>query len=249
MKGFQPTLCTIGGFVVGTTALYILLDGNAAQPVRKQMMRGAGVETDYGEAYDELSERSSDAPVSGIAGPITTTGGPGVQAGGEQHQISRRTNLFSSGNDDAGFRLKLYWRNGYYWQESSQESFWCMSCGKGLCEENQVMRLSNCKTKSKDDARFELIRYKRWGQYRVVDTNLCLQKIGRSRRIALKPCQRNKSAQLFQARGEDEKFDLRPMRASGRCLTNHHHPKAGEEIYAESCRKAHRTKTGYWTKY
>ena len=49
--------------------------------------------------------------------------------------ISRRTNLFSSG----GFRLKLFWREGYYWQESTKETFWCMSCGN--CKENDVMKL------------------------------------------------------------------------------------------------------------
>ena len=51
------------------------------------------------------------------------------------NSISRRTNLFSSG----GFRLKLFWREGYYWQESTKETFWCMSCGN--CKENDVMKL------------------------------------------------------------------------------------------------------------
>jgi len=51
------------------------------------------------------------------------------------NSISRRTNLFSSG----GFRLKLFWREGYYWQESYTETFWCAGCGD--CKENDVMKL------------------------------------------------------------------------------------------------------------
>ena len=51
------------------------------------------------------------------------------------NSISRRTNLFSSG----GFRLKLFWKEGYYWQEDYKESFWCMGCGN--CKENDVMKL------------------------------------------------------------------------------------------------------------
>lgn len=81
-------------------------------------------------------------------------------------------------------------------------------------------------------------------------TDLCLQKIGRSVKIALKPCNKRNVLQQFQGyRGAGKEFDIRPARFSNRCLTNHHHPKAGEVIYAETCLKAHRTKTGYWTAY
>ncbi len=47
----------------------------------------------------------------------------------------------------------------------------------------------------------------------------------------------------------DEKFDLRPIGSKNRCLSNHHHPKGGETIYAETCYKAHRVDTGYWVAY
>ena len=26
------------------------------------------------------------------------------------------------------FKLRLYWEDGYYWQESYDETFWCMAC-------------------------------------------------------------------------------------------------------------------------
>ena len=87
---------------------------------------------------------------------------------------------------------------------------------------------SNCKTKTEADAKFQVVSEKRGNRYEVVGTNLCLQKLGRSRKIALKQCKRNMSLQQFQRSRSDDKFDLRPIRARGRCLTNHHHPKAGE---------------------
>ena len=107
----------------------------------------------------------------------------------------------------------------------------------------------NCKTKSDVDAKFKLTRLKKGDQFRVAGTNLCLQKIGRSKRIVLKSCQSNNALQLFRGFQSGRKFDLRPVSSAGRCLTNHHHPKASEVVFAQTCSKAHRTKTGYWVAY
>lgn len=38
-----------------------------------------------------------------------------------------------------GFRLRLYWEEGYDWQESGGEKFWCMECD-GSCEDGDKMR-------------------------------------------------------------------------------------------------------------
>ncbi len=40
-----------------------------------------------------------------------------------------------------GFRLRLYWEEGYNWQDSSGEKFWCMECD-GNCEDGDKMRKS-----------------------------------------------------------------------------------------------------------
>lgn len=112
------------------------------------------------------------------------------------------------------------------------------------------MKLTNCKTKTDADAVFERIHQKRGDQYRVVGTNLCLQKLGRrGTNIALKPCKKNNAWQHFTGFRGAESFDIRVRKQKGRCLTNHHHPKEDEVVYAESCFKAHKTKTGYWSEY
>jgi len=156
-------------------------------------------------------------------------------------------------SNQVGFRLKLYWEDGYYWQERTEEKWWCMSCRDG-CEKDHRIELRNCKSKNDLDATFVAISHGNAGyQLQVANTNLCLQMMSNQRAIKLKCCKskgsRNMSVQLFANFSQNEKFDLRPVRNTTKCLSNHHHPKGSETIYAEKCRKAHRTTTGYWVAY
>ena len=154
-----------------------------------------------------------------------------------------------------GFRLKMYWEDGYYWQERTDERWWCMSCQEdGKCESGSKMELRNCKKKSDLDATFIATSHGTLGhQFRITNTNLCLTKMGRGRAIKLKKCwnprRKHFPLQLFKGFKQDEKFDLRPSGYLDRCLSNHHHPKAKEIVYAETCVKAHRPDTGYWVTY
>jgi hypothetical protein len=165
MKGQDTTtLCAVGGLVVGSAVLS--LSSNA---VIKQMLRGTvrvrdgGVSIIGGDrVLPPTTSVSSDKEVAtsidadeksieeefeilyewrGEESPNNTTLETGQPVMYSErilkeldNSISRRTNLFSS-----GFRLKLFWREGYYWQERSLETFWCMGCGD--CKENDVMKL------------------------------------------------------------------------------------------------------------
>ena len=156
---------------------------------------------------------------------------------------------------EVGVRLKLYWQTGYYWQENTEETWWCMSCPDGFCKLNDKLELRNCKRKSSDDALFIVQSHGSAGhQYRVTGTNLCMMRMFSRRAIKLKTCATKKSRkfplQLFtDFKADGNKFDLRPIKYTSRCLSNHHHPKAGEQIFAETCQKARKTKTGYWVAY
>ena len=143
MKKYQSNLCTIGGFVVGSAALCALLQSIPERTSRHQgVVRGSsgptklsrdvttGPQVDY-DMYEWVRE---DSTLISLA--------DNTQHHVEPPQLSRRTNLFSSGNDEVGFRMKLYWKTGYFWQESTRETFWCMSCGSnGSCKEGQMMYL------------------------------------------------------------------------------------------------------------
>ena len=75
--------------------------------------------------------------------------------------------------------------------------------------------------------------------------------MGSRRAIKLKPC-REKSAQLFADFKLNKRFELGPVDVYDgieRCVSQHHHPRQDEQIYAEKCGKAHRRDTGYWMAY
>ena len=153
-------------------------------------------------------------------------------------------------SNEVGFRLKLYWETGYFWQEKVTEKFWCMSCPSEECKRNDKMELRDCKKKSDQDAQFVATSTGKGHQFRVANSNLCLQKNSRGRAIKLKPCNAKNKLQHFEGfKSDGEKFDLRPSSSTKRCLSQHHHPKSGEIIYAETCHKAHRVDTGYWVAY
>jgi len=153
-------------------------------------------------------------------------------------------------SNEVGFRLKLYWETGYYWQESTTEKFWCMSCPGGECKRNDQIELGDCKEKSNEDAQFVATSSGKGHQFRVTNTNLCLQKSARSVTVTLEPCNTKNKFQTFVGfKSDGMRFDLRPSTSTKRCLSQHHHPKNGETIYAETCFKAHNVDTGYWVAY
>mmetsp|Transcript_15146 Transcript_15146/g.23470 ORF Transcript_15146/g.23470 Transcript_15146/m.23470 type:complete len:356 (-) Transcript_15146:1976-3043(-) len=154
-------------------------------------------------------------------------------------------------NKETGFRLKMYWETGYYWQEITTEKFWCMACPSGEeCNRNDKMELRNCNNKSNEDAQFVATPVRKGHQFRIANTNLCLQKSRRGSAIRLKPCNaKNKWQHFVGLKSDGKRFNLKPSTSSKRCLSQHHHPKKGEIIYAETCYKAHRVDTGYWVKY
>ena len=65
--------------------------------------------------------------------------------------ISTTTNNNNDNNDvnndmqHLPFKLRLYWEDGYYWQESYDETFWCMAClPYGHCYDQSSMFITWC---------------------------------------------------------------------------------------------------------
>jgi len=103
-------------------------------------------------------------------------------------------------------------------------------------------------------------------QIQVVDTNrdpainngtsLCLER-KRTRNIALTPCDASVERQRFTGfNATGQGMEIYPegiFSKNGvsyeRCLTQHHHPRQGERVYAEKCRKARNSKTNKWSSY
>lgn len=93
-------------------------------------------------------------------------------------------------------------------------------------------------------------------QIQVINSNLCLERVG-AREIELRQCNASVERQRFLGFSPGgQGMELQPegtFRRRGveyeRCVSQHHHPKQGERIYAEHCRKTRRTETSMWSTY
>jgi hypothetical protein len=94
-------------------------------------------------------------------------------------------------------------------------------------------------------------------QLQVHKTNLCLHLVN-TRRILLKQCDPSLKQQRFLGfRSGGQAMELVPLTTKGtvngiqpkRCLTQHHEPRLGEQIYAEECSKARHSDTSFWTTF
>jgi len=164
------------------------------------------------------------------------------------------------------FRLRLHWQNGYYWQEESVEREWCLECvrcnplttsefGEGCvdeekdvfdCREGDELWLQRCHDSGGGNAEFQVLRgADGLDQFKVRGENLCLERV-KSRLIVLRRCQSGLEVQKWSGFSMDQPFAWHPASSLDLCVSQHHHPKATEIIYAEDCRLAHYYDTGLW---
>jgi hypothetical protein len=206
--------------------------------------------------------------------------------------ITRRSPTQTSSTSSDAFHLRLYWEQGYFWQEKTYETWWCMACAscnpnifkehcdlEDYCQENMMLAIMNCapnqrkpKAKkggqgSKESAKlatFTILKNGSSGLFggggdriQVFNSNLCLQRMG-ARDIVLKRCDSSEKDQLFDGlRSDNQVMELIPFPGklmidgveTERCLAQHHHPRAGERIYAENCAKARNADHHWWVKY
>ncbi|KAL7531757.1 hypothetical protein ACHAWF_003898 [Thalassiosira exigua] len=140
------------------------------------------------------------------------------------------------------FRLRLYWQRGYYWQESSREMWWCMRC-RNNCRSGDSVDVDWCggsKTQ-RFVSQGETLRP-------AVDPSLCLTSTGyqtNDRPLRVYRCDGG-SDQRFEGLQDKGRFEIRHR---GRCISQQHHPKEGERVYPEECRKTRDHDTTYWIKY
>ncbi|CAJ1935187.1 unnamed protein product [Cylindrotheca closterium] len=171
------------------------------------------------------------------------------------------------------FQLRLHWEDGYYWQESREEMFYCMECadcdeyttGDGRdgdcrsrgsssarCREGHLVWIEWC---NRRDYQFEIIQhYNSGSQVRVHGTDLCFSTVY-NRYLELRVCNQTDALQLWSPIADTKKFELRPFdqrnltRDDARCLSQQHHPKSEELVGLHSCAEARQDETVYWAEY
>jgi hypothetical protein len=160
--------------------------------------------------------------------------------------------------------MKMYWRQGFFWQEETVERKWCLECvtcsplttdtcgaksNGNQCKHGDQLWMKECEDKG-DNAVFEIAKRdnQRGDLFQVRNTNLCIARKD-ARFIVLDTCNRNDPSQRFlgfQPNGTP--FTWEPLVDEGldRAISQHHHPKEGEVIYSEDYYLAHYWDTGFW---
>lgn len=144
------------------------------------------------------------------------------------------------------FKLKLYWEEGYYWQEETFERKWCMRCRGGLCHLDEKIYIEECDSMGVQWFDFVYINSVEV-LIQLHGTNKCLQRENKD--IFVKSCDENVELQQWMAkRGDfDEyRFEISQNSLSNFCITQRHHPKWDEEVELETCEGARTSDTSYW---
>jgi len=152
------------------------------------------------------------------------------------------TNTFASTKTLARyFRLRLTWKKGYRWQESSSEKWWCMRCKSSSCSKGSGIEVDKC---SRNDSRQQF--YFDNDRIRSKKSGRCLERRGRS--IKLDTCDSSRN-QRWDGLSVRQPFQLREVGSTLKCASQHHEPKKGEVVYMTSCKKSRLTKTDLWNVY
>jgi hypothetical protein len=137
------------------------------------------------------------------------------------------------------FQLKMYWEEGYCWQDEWDERKWCLQCQGGSCGENDYLLIEKCSSSSKQKFIYQGGRLKP-----STARDLCWERTGRNEH-QLKKCS-SSSEQLINGITFSGTFEMHPDGYPDDCLTNPHHPKSSEIIRSESCSTARNDHTSLW---
>jgi hypothetical protein len=159
------------------------------------------------------------------------------------------------GGATTGSRLKLFWKQGDYWHHQYNELFLCMLChsvamGGSGCEKDDDLHIETCATNSTN---FTFNTASSGSvQLHVAGSDLCveLSSTGAFQPVTLQICNATSPTQYFssgQGSFATNQFEL--VANDGWCLSNTHHPKEGEYIYAQNCAKPRAATASIWVKY
>lgn len=149
----------------------------------------------------------------------------------------------------APFQLKLYWEDGYHWQNESEERKYCAQCSKTKCLEGDILYIRKCDERN--------IR-QRFISNNVTNTiqpmmnqGLCLSR-SNARKVLLVACPNPTESvppkQTWDAINSGEKKIEFSYYIGGekKCLSQHHCPKLFEKMKMITCDLAQNTDTSNW---
>jgi len=148
--------------------------------------------------------------------------------------------------DITSFQLKLYWEEGYCWQNEWDEREWCLECEGLSCGEDDYLWIKKCDD-DENKQRFvyrpisgteggHLLPYGR--------QDLCWEQT-RVNAHQLRPCS-NEPKQIIMGIQFDGIFEMHPGGQPEKCLEQHHDPKNKEIVRANECETARGDHTNFW---
>jgi len=155
----------------------------------------------------------------------------------------------TSSSGPRNFKLKMYWEEGYYWQEERKERKWCMRCPGGSCSSGEKLYIDECGDSDIQRFDFDYVDSDE-ALIKIHGSNRCLERSGRD--IYVRSCDDGNSRQRWWAKRGDfdgSRFEISQKGATDLCVTQRHHPKTGEEVELESCSTARADDTSYWERY
>jgi len=170
------------------------------------------------------------------------------------------------------FRMRLYWQEGYIWQDNPREFFWCVTRDyngndKGYCWYGDLLATCNSDqlylTRCTNDKRQAFVFIPVTSDEVMIQVgtgeDLCFERgntpNGGRRSIFLQPCDGTNPLQVWFAPSgsfrDGDKFELSQKDFDTQCVSTDHHPKEGEVLELHSCEalRAPDSETSYWVKY
>jgi len=144
------------------------------------------------------------------------------------------------------FQLKMYWEEGYCWQDEWIERKWCLECQSSSCQSYDYLWIKYCRSDEKEQ-RFVYRPVSGTGGGNLSPysrQDLCWERT-RVNAHQLKPCS-DEPKQIIKGIEFNDKFEMHPNGLPDQCLEQHHDPKSEEVIRSNDCKEARKDHTNFW---
>ena len=144
----------------------------------------------------------------------------------------------------------MHHEEGYCWQEEWEDRVWCASCVGGTCGEDEKLWIQHCSSSNVQRFVWESLGGTTGKLKPYTRQDLCWTKTSEGDGFSyfrLRPCEDDDDNQVLDGLTEDSEFELFSITEDpSRCVTQAHHPKAGEEMFTEDCSIARGDFSSLW---
>lgn len=138
------------------------------------------------------------------------------------------------------FMMKLYWQEGYTWQEDPRETRWCVDCADDCSAGGVYIRECNYKRDRQKWRYFD-------GKLESLEgPGYCMSYEEPRNDFWLEMVKCGQAKRFTGIKVDGDKFEWHPEGRSDRCVTNTHHPRGNEGLKFNDCKAADRDDTELW---